>query len=46
MCQKENFENYVFAFLPGLVFFEYAMISKEEKELSKEMFRFVCSFEV
>ncbi|KAJ1522890.1 hypothetical protein ONE63_002032 [Megalurothrips usitatus] len=39
MCEKENFVNYVYAFLPGLVYFEYAMIRQEEKELAKDMFK-------
>ncbi|XP_034232202.1 dynein regulatory complex subunit 3-like isoform X2 [Thrips palmi] len=38
MCKRDNFVNYVYAFLPGLVFFEYAMISQKDKELSKQLF--------
>ena len=38
MCERKNFTNYVYAFLPCLVFFEYAMIHTEEKEQAKEMF--------
>ncbi|XP_052127013.1 dynein regulatory complex subunit 3 [Frankliniella occidentalis] len=39
MCGKEKFVDYVYAFLPDLVFFEYTMISKKDKELAKEIFR-------
>ncbi|KAK6632612.1 hypothetical protein RUM43_013380 [Polyplax serrata] len=38
ICEEDNFVKYIIAYLPNLVYYEYRMVTKAEKETAREMF--------
>ena len=38
MCDTENFTEFVIAYLPNLVYYEYAMIEPQERQEARNVF--------